>query len=111
MKLLVIAAISIGGFILYQMLIGPVRVSYQLCIAVAQDATVDDIHMSCGAKRQVYEELTQCIETVQSQSNINSILYSPFGFKAEVDTLLETHNKECPNSKVKLPQETLYISG
>lgn len=109
MKMLVLAILVIGGYFIYQTTIGSAERAYSFCLELTKEQLVLAEQLSCGAQREVLEELSSCIVTVQRQSNIKSFLYNPLGFKIKIDTLIETHNEECPNSEVKIPEEGLYF--
>lgn len=110
MKILVLAVLIIAAFLGYQSLVGTARSAYEICIEVAKADEVAVQNLTCGAKREVLEDLARCIVTVQKESNINSFLYNPMGYKSEVDTMIGTHNAECQQSRVEIPEEGLYVT-
>jgi hypothetical protein len=110
MKLLVIALLLVGGFLLYRMTIGNVQDSYQFCVDQALTGKADTATLSCGAQRTVYEELISCVTSVQKKSFVGTMLYKPFGTKDKVETLIYEHNDECRESTVEMPGEALYVS-
>ncbi len=107
--MLVFALIIVVGYVSYQMFVGSIRAAYDICVTTAQEALSDSTQMSCGLKREILEEFASCIVVVQKESNVKAYLYSPLGYKSQVDTLIETHNEECPASRVKLPSEGVYL--
>lgn len=109
--MLVFAVLIIGGYFGYQIMISSVKAAYDLCLEVTLEQVEDSEAklLSCGAKREVYEELASCVVSAQKINNLNSFLYSPLGYKLKIDTLIGAHNEVCRSSKVDMPGEGIYL--
>lgn len=109
MKLFLLACVSIGIFLLYQMFVGRSRTNYNFCLSSAETARAEMTARSCEAKKDIYAELSSCIVAAQKQGTVASFLYGPLGIESRVELLITAHNEECPSHKVNAPGESLYL--
>lgn len=109
MKMILLACICIGAFVLYSSTVGRAKDNYTYCLATAEAAKALSFDESCKTKKDIYVELRSCIVTVQKQGFIAGMVYGPLGIQNKATLLIETHNEECAADKVPLPGESLYL--
>lgn len=112
MKIAVWALIVVGIYFVYQATAGKIFREYQGCYdeAVAELAnSQQSISNSCVLEKLIYDEMNECVSTVQQNNNFSGFLYEASKAKKLIEADVEVHNEACPGNAVDSPQQSFYL--
>lgn len=109
MKVIFLAVVCIGIFFLYQITIGRAKHNFASCMDDLRLAQQDLENSVCSLKKQPLEDALACVTAVQKESQVASFLYTPLGFKNDMNLLIDTYNEECPQQKIDKTKDVLYL--
>lgn len=111
MKIAIWALLLVGLYFIYEYSIGSIFREYQSCYDKSEtqlrDLTGTPASI-CVARKLVYEEMNQCIASVQNQKNVATFLYRASSVKGNLEKEYVIHNDDCPANKITPPTDNAF---
>lgn len=116
-----IALLIVGIAATYYLLIQPEFEKMQNCEASVEERLSNNNdfrqrliiseHSWCTQETEIYQDVYRCIDQLERDSVVTSILFNVSPTKKSIESFVAEHNETCPTSILEYKEEKLYLKN